>query len=377
MRARSGAGALGTRGAATLLVAGVAAAGVLAVGAAARKNRRRAAASTGKAAGAEEDVPTTPADWLDYALRRMRQRTPPEQSAFRVYCVIAYVDAATGRRGHICGSNAEATFIGQSICAERSACVQLRELPDTVRVSEVYVVSDNEHASLTCGVLCREFLLSYCGADTRCYFASKSGAHVRSFTLKEMYPYRSLYTGTKGRDAAAFAAQVSQVATKPLAGGSAAFFPEDAEQGRLRRALFSEALALAERDSHLDWLHPMRYAAGILLSDGTKHATWQRRALEYGNTLDAVSALLPEVEASCRAGARPVFAVMVDQFGLLHAPFAPARSLLSERGMRDLLFAVHDYWSPNAAAPHPIVTVPVRDLVPDAPDMQALFAEGA
>ena len=79
-----------------------------------------------------------------------------------------------------------------------------------------------------------------------------------------------------------------------------------------------------------------RLAAGAIWPDGRVAVTVQRKATEYGCSADAVLQLLPlllgegaplglgAVEAE---GRPPAMLLVVDQFGLLHAPTGPVRLL--------------------------------------------------
>jgi len=180
---------------------------------------------------------------------------------------------------------------------------------------------------------------------------------MRTVTVAELFPFPCIYRGVTGADA-------------PKLGAALATFAKECLD---HKALVSAVRAEVQREQERDALHPMRYAAGVLFEDGEVHTQRQRRAVEYGNTLDSVSALLPFMES--KAPVRPVVAMMMDHFGLLHSPFSPARSQLVERGFGDLQFVVHDYPSyreGRANALEPIL-VQVEQLFPDPPDMRALF----
>ena len=68
--------------------------------------------------------------------------------------------------------------------------------------------------------------------------------------------------------------------------------------------------------------------------------------MEYGGTIDAVSMLRMEIERRILEGSSPLLIIHVDQFGILHAPFAKARSHLAELTQRhpkvDAYVAVHN-----------------------------------
>ena len=105
--------------------------------------------------------------------------------------------------------------------------------------------------------------------------------------------------------------------------------------------LYKRVVEETSRDTR-DELHPIRYAAGVLYENGDIDVASQNKALEYGNSIDPVTKLVPKFEEKLRIGVRPIAVLQCDQFGNLHAPFAPARSYLSEYGFRDLVVLVHD-----------------------------------
>jgi hypothetical protein len=91
--------------------------------------------------------------------------------------------------------------------------------------------------------------------------------------------------------------------------------------------------------------------------------------LEYGCTLDAVSQLAPHLQED----ATPLLLVQADQYGIAHAPFAPARAFLSEHGFENCQVVVHDVPSSDDAADvldmdrWTLKEVFVSDLAPTAP----------
>mmetsp|Transcript_369 Transcript_369/g.864 ORF Transcript_369/g.864 Transcript_369/m.864 type:complete len:440 (-) Transcript_369:1717-3036(-) len=127
---------------------------------------------------------------------------------------------------------------------------------------------------------------------------------------------------------------------------------------------------IAEKDSR-SALHPLRYGAAVLYSDGTTSLAYQKKALEYGCSLDAVGQLAHDVEEKGREGQRPVMLVQADQFGIIHAPFAPGRAFLSEHGYGDCEVAIHTNTSDSLKEGEPaeILVVKASDLTPAAPDI--------
>ena len=80
-----------------------------------------------------------PATVLRMCIRRMEKVRPPRQSQFRVYAILTWMHSKTGTTGWVSGTNSESAYIGGSLCAERSAAVQLRELPADTRVTGIYL----------------------------------------------------------------------------------------------------------------------------------------------------------------------------------------------------------------------------------------------
>ena len=127
---------------------------------------------------------------------------------------------------------------------------------------------------------------------------------------------------------------------------------------------------ISEKDSR-STLHPLRYGAAVLYSDGTTSVAYQKKALEYGCSLDAVGQLAHDIEEKGREGRRPVMLVQADQFGIIHAPFAPGRAFLSEHGYGDCEVAIHSNTSDSfkGGEPAEILVVKASDLAPATPDM--------
>ena len=140
------------------------------------------------------------------------------------------------------------------------------------------------------------------------------------------------------------------------------------------RYLLHLAQKASQRDSRAA-LHPLRYGAAVLFSDGSTSTAYQKKALEYGCSLDAVTQLAQAIEdkGGESGDPRPVLLLQTDQFGVLHAPFAPGRAYLSEHGYGDCEIAVHGapLKSVQGQGDVSIVLVAVKDLTPSAPDIWA------
>ncbi|KUF89835.1 hypothetical protein AM587_10013140 [Phytophthora nicotianae] len=264
------------------------------------------------------------------ARRDQQFTTAPLLSGFRVLALFSYEDLDGQTDKFVIGANAECANIGGATCAERAAMAQLQLLP-----------------CLTPGTLCREFLLSSPLVEESTPFVSRA-AKCRPCvtTLAELYPFPSLYDRVPRSQVLPFARKFcSRLQLSRMT-------PNEKE-------VYLKALAATEKDARDD-LFPLRYAAGTKFSDGEVRVTWQHKTLEYGSSLDAVSKLIPFVEAK-QNSIKPQFLMQVDQFGILHAPFARARAYFFEFGFLDVPVLVHD-------AEGALHRIPIDILVADSPD---------
>ena len=339
---------------------------------------------------------------------RLRRRQRPSQSGFRVTALVTYQLQGKSSVRHVVGHNDEACNLHNSVCAERgqlppnhppphpqpacdatalnvpplapkcpiskcaiqmsdpnvrsplTTCVPVDRLAAAflqlagiaqqhdIIVRTVYISTDAPEA-LAPGALCREYMLSsrWTTPSTRVLMAGSSGALAtrRSFTLEELWPLASVHTRLDR------AAQLAQGrCLEPILRDA-----RDAATGAEAIA-WRAALAACERDARPE-LHPMSYGASVVFEDGTVACASQRKALEYGCSLDAVCLLTTELE---RASSAPVMLCMCDQFGLCHAPFAPARAYLAEHGWGHLRLMAHD-------AVGQMHVAAVADLLPNLP----------
>ncbi|RLN92664.1 hypothetical protein BBJ28_00014336 [Nothophytophthora sp. Chile5] len=312
--------------------------------------------------------------------RRDQQFThAPLLSGFRVLALLAYEDLDGETAGKfVIGANAECANIGGATCAERAALAQL-QLLSVRRVRKVYIVSDAPFC-LTPGTLCREFLRSSpLLADDTPFLSRATDCRPCVTTLAELYPFPSLYDRVPRAEvlsfARAFCAQIvdAETSQEPLMAEQHSPFValQLAQMATEERDVYLQALKATSKDTRDD-LFPLRYAAGTRFSDGEVRVTWQHKTLEYGSSLDAVSKLIPFTEAKQSASeqdteaAKPQFLLQVDQFGILHAPFARARAYFFEFGFLDLSVLVHD-------AKGVLQRVPIGLLVAESPDCIATF----
>ena len=297
-------------------------------------------------------------DFLKLCAERMQRVEPPRQSKFRVYAILTWEnvdDSGEKRLGWVSGTNSESAFIGGSLCAERAAAVQLRELPRGTRVTGVYLVSDLEQSCITPGVLCREYLLSCVHPDTPIHLGSKDLHITRVTSLRKLYPCRSVYESMP-RDSIAERGKktAAKIELETLFKGP---------NGKVWKLLMEKACSSVQKDIFGAQMHPVQYATAMQFADGSVSVAWQKAGLEYGTSIDSVTALLHEVDAK----GSPLRLIQVDNYGVLHAPFAPARAQLFERGCQATEVAVYDIDKDK------LVVTSIKDLVPDCPSMGELW----
>lgn len=281
-------------------------------------------------------------DYCNY--KRINLPSSPSQSNFRVYCLLL-VELADGSIKIIEGTNGEQGYIGGAICAERSALLQLR-FWENPTVMKVVVTTDSDRA-LSPGALCREYLLSSMNSSIPVIMANFNGSILSSATLSDLYPYPYLYRYWHRNQVADNAESYCKIIKHS---------PRDSPNEIIRK-LFEEAMKCIKNDSN-DILHPIRFAAAVSLPNGIIETAWQYKGLEYGCTLDPVSQLLHRMEMSNISQLHdPSFLLMIDQYGVCHAPFAQARALLTEYGFGFVKCVVHD-------EDGKLLTLEMADLLP-------------
>ncbi|DBA00317.1 TPA: hypothetical protein N0F65_001512 [Lagenidium giganteum] len=299
--------------------------------------------------------------------RRDHEMHTPLLSSFRVLALFAYEDL-DGNHKHVIGANCECANIGGALCAERSAICQLQLLP-VRRVRKVYIVSDAD-VCLTPGTLCREFLSSSAYFTRSTPFISRATKCKPCITtLEELYPFPNVYDRVKRDDVLQYAQDFCDRAVahqhgacEPAVNPGCEHSAFVAQQLQLmsvdEQKLYLAALAATVNDKRDD-LYPVRYAAAVLFRDGSIRVSWQHKTLEYGSSLDAISKLIPFIEekhapnlvvkhtedanaADAINASEPLLIAQVDQFGILHAPFARVRAYFFEFDFKDLHVLVHD-----------------------------------
>jgi cytidine deaminase len=287
--------------------------------------------------------------WLALADRIRRSLPPPPQSSFRVVAVVALGSRLRGE--YVVGTNIEAGNLHNSVCAERVAfgALQLycQRRPGAVRC--IYIVTDAPQP-ISPGALCREFMYSspFCTPATRVLSATPDLGQRLDVTLAELLPRASPYCRLGAADQRKWA-KATSLQTPPT--GSAA----------------ATAYAAAKRASHgddRDDLHPTRYGVACAFDDGTVETAVQRKALEYGCSLDPVGQLAPELAKKRRDGVRPIVVALVDDLGVAHAPFASGRAFLAEHGYGAVDVLCHD----SEGALHVVEALELMPFVPDFTD---------
>lgn len=278
---------------------------------------------------------------LGQAQRTRSLMKAPMQSGFRVVCVLDVI--GDGERRWVTGRNMEPCWIGGSICAERSALMQCLQW-NVFEVKAIYLVSDSQ-GELTPGMLCREFLLSYCEPMVPVIMQGTT-MQVTVLTLGELFPYASVYSRITAEEAMGLGRVLSRRLEKP----------------RQHSALYSLLLDLLRDNaaSKGSLLHPIQYAGGYCTEKGSMNGTLALQCIEYGSSVDPISRLFASVQSIPKE--EEVTFMMIDQWGVVHAPCGTARSLMLEHipFPSRLTVLVH-------GAQQRLLNVPFASLVPYAP----------
>jgi cytidine deaminase len=332
-----------------------------------RGDKRRSSSSSSTTDSDSEDD----AVYLEQAHEFRLLLQKPQHSDFRVVALLLMDDGSI-----IEGANDEASpTLSGSICAERGALLRLRvqEVQEGTKrkVKTVYIVTDAS-TPIPPGTLCREYMYGHaaCSPETRVVMQSaKSKEHPWPVpwisSLRELYPHPSIYMGLNVQGQLQLGSMyanehVQDDDSLKLAGLS-----------HKEIALLMQAALKATEFDDLDVLHAMRYgaAAALLLEDNRVEivSASQRKAVEYGSSLDAVTQLVPQLFKPDGTRQQVLAVTLVDQFGVAHAPFAAARSFLVEHGFGDcfcVLIARGDNGSLYRKA------VPAIELAPFVPNFK-------
>lgn len=283
-----------------------------------------------KRASVNEEAIVPAKDDVMAAHRLRTSYAPPRQSKFRVAAILRFV-RPDGTAGVIEAVNAEPgdANIRGAICAERIAMgiFQKDEAALGSRIVRVVCATDCKSAIFP-GPLCREFLTASCQPDVEVIATGSDEAWVAQ-PLRELLPLPSLY---RLRDQDSMKAVGAELGSKVVA-------PTDEKMA----LAYEEAVAYARAQLPQAAIFPVLFAAAVVFSDGRVHSACELKGIEYGCTVDAVSLLLTEMIKARKAGKpAPVVIVQADNFGLAHAPFAGARSLLVEHGFGSVTVCGHN-----------------------------------
>lgn len=204
-------------------------------------------------------------------------------------------------------------------------------------IDTVYITASCPE-ELTPGLLCRQMLSELGVPQLRFVLITTHSISVHLLT--ELYPHPPLYRKIPGSAVLAHASQFS-LRCQPVhtAAWAATSVAAIAASGTIERA-YQQALAVASKGDRKDVVHPLRYASALVWADGTIKTALQDRLVEYGACVDACCKFILAIEGLSSTTA-PAVLLQVDQYGVLHAPHAQARSYFHEFGLDDVVVPVH------------------------------------
>jgi cytidine deaminase len=266
--------------------------------------------------------------------RRLSLATAPTQSLFKVYAILDVLDKSNNSQHLIEGANCESGYIGASICAERSAlssrAFRVLQKP---HIRHIYISTDSSEC-ITPGTLCREFMHSFTDnpSETIVEIANCDKSKVVQTTLGALFPYPFRYRQNGRLDVIEKGQNIGKIASSLIPKNACHF---------AYQAAVAAAKTLDSDIRNSSIVHPIQLGVAVRFSDGNTHSTGCFKALEYGSTLDPVSALLYTMTNETSKGNHPVMLCMADQWGTAHAPFGQARALLNEHNFADLKILIH------------------------------------
>lgn len=318
-----------------------------------------------------------------YYLQRAHQLrhalVKPAQSKFRVVAILLLENGQM-----IFGANDEAPpTISGSLCAERGAFLQYRlqqyHGAAWPMIDKIFIVTDAA-VPIPPGLLCREYMYGHPAMTDAVPIVMQSADESSEpwiSNVQELYPYPSLYmklsVGQQLEKGPIWAKQF-RVHEEPV----------DNQFTKKQVHQVMQAAMEATKLDNRDVVHPVRYGAAAMVwqkgnNDWRVVRASQRKALEYGASQDAVAQLLSlllnrnddndDKESSSSTAplsssttTHPILLVQVDQFGLVHPPFAVSRSFLVEHDCGDVVHVVVPDQNNNTW-----ITVPASVLAPNAP----------
>ena len=270
------------------------------------------------------------------------------------------------------GTNTESCWLGGSVCAERSALTQLRQVAYG-RVLAVYLVSQLS-TPLAPGLMCREMLLQFLEPDTRIVMAARppdtEGRLMKVTSMRQLYPHPPLQLHVSSPHLVEFAQQLAFKRPDPALSSL-----PPAIKSIVVRLLSSTALnsvSTVAASSH----YPLRFSASafVLSNDDTPPSSTVSAGSSYldewSHSLDPLTACLPLLSAWKVNRPDSLLLVQHDQCGVLHAPFAAARAHLTQRGYGNAWCVFHERREGALDSDElQLICVRISDLVVDGGDL--------
>jgi cytidine deaminase len=347
----------------------------------------------------------------------------PGQSNFRVIAFL-FIDYEINSKSKlrkktiICGSNCEPGNISGSICAERAALCRLQFYRHP-QIFRILVLTDSPHA-IAPGPLCREFLSSHASMKTPLIIGNDQGSIIIECTLEDIFPFPYRYRYVDRQRVLSLAQEIATKVPYAMlcstsstthsceAVGSTEVNEEEKSTttlyygiseadgvSNLPHSMMTESTWLCTLSDHhyetlltaayqvnhydhLDGIHPLRFSAAVLYSNGETYSTWQLKGLEYGCTSDPLEAVIHHIlhhqtttssmnnhNNNNNSMNIPIAVVMIDQYRICHAPFSKVRCLLIEHGLGDIRVVIH-------ILDNQLIDVPAHCLLPSPPNASLL-----
>ena len=273
------------------------------------------------------------------------------------------------------GTNTESVWLGGSICAERSALTQLRQIPYG-RVLAVYLVSQLA-TPLAPGMMCREMLLQFLSLDSRIVMAARqpdSGSRVvKAMTMGQLYPHPPLHLHVSSPHLVAYSQHLASERPDPVLSS----LPLAIKHQIVRLLSYDrfKSPSLTSESSH----YPLRFSASVFVLSAddncTSSVSCESSYLdEWSHSQDPLTASLPLLPALPAHTPSALLFVQHDQYGVLHAPFASARAHLTQRGYGDAWCVFHErrVEAAESNGELELVCVRVGELVVDGGDLSGV-----
>eukprot|EP00977_Amphora_coffeiformis_P029837 scaffold42984_cov221-Amphora_coffeaeformis.AAC.2 len=313
--------------------------------------------------------------YLRKAHQLRKALTKPAQSRFRVVAIFLL-----DNKSLVFGANDEAPpTISGSLCAERGAFLQYRLLQyehvKIPKIRKIYIVTDSD-VPVPPGLLCREYMYGHPAVTDTTPIIMQSadeGSAPWVSNLQELYPHPSRYMKLSVEEQLVAGQAASTTNEKKLVVLTDSLQPQEFSTNQIHKVLAEAQRATLEDNK--DEVHPIRYGAAVLWVEGREEirmlSASQRKTLEYGSTQDAVAQLLSRVLFEEKHGQHSngkeykLLLAQVDQFGVVHPPFAAARAFLVEHGFGEVQVVVP---STQSDGDDSLTIASARKLAPFVPE---------